>query len=61
MFQSDNAVKLSCDNLKNLKKDLLVMTDSAEQTFAWQDGSLCEGLYVKEEIPGVGVLGVRKK
>jgi hypothetical protein len=37
------------------------MTESAEQTFAWQDGSLCEGLYVKEEIPGVGVLGVRKK
>lgn len=61
MFQSDASIKLSCDNLSRLKKDLLVMTDSAEQTFAWQDGSLCEGLYVKEEIPGVGVLGVRKK
>ena len=61
MFQSDASVKLSCDNLKKLKKDLLVMTDSAEQTFAWNDGSLCEGLYVKEEIAGVGVLGVRKK
>ena len=61
MFQSDASIKLSCDNLKKLKKDLLVMTDSAEQTFAWKDGSLCEGLYVKEEIAGVGVLGVRKK
>ena len=61
MFQSDASIKLSCDNLSRLKKDLLVMTDSAEQTFAWQDGSLCEGLYVKEEILGVGVLGVRKK
>jgi len=61
MFQSDASIKLSCDNLKKLKKDLLVMTDSAEQTFAWNDGSLCEGLYVKEEIAGVGVLGVRKK
>ena len=61
MFQSDASIKLSCDNLSRLNKDLLVMTDSAEQTFAWQDGSLCEGLYVKEEIPGVGVLGVRKK
>jgi hypothetical protein len=61
MFQSDASVKLSCDNLKKLKKDLLVMTDSAEQTFAWNDGSLCDGLYVKEEIAGVGVLGVRKK
>jgi hypothetical protein len=61
MFQSDASVKLSCDNLRSLSKDLLVMTESAEQTFAWQDGSLCEGLYVKEEIPGVGVLGVRKK
>ena len=61
MFQSDASIKLSCDNLSRLKKDLLVMTDSAEQSFAWRDGSLCEGLYVKEEIPGVGVLGVRKK
>lgn len=61
MFQSDASIKLSCENLKKLDKDLLVMTDSAEQTFAWPDGSLCEGLYVKEEIPGVGVLGVRKK
>lgn len=61
MFQSDASIKLSCENLKKLDKDLLVMTDSAEQTFAWPDGSLCEGLYVKEEIAGVGVLGVRKK
>lgn len=61
MFQSNASVKLSCDNLKMLNKDLLVMTDSAEQTFAWSDGSLCEGLYIKEEIAGVGVLGVRKK
>ncbi len=61
MFQSDASIKLSCDNLSRLNKDLLVMTDSAEQSFAWRDGSLCEGLYVKEEIPGVGVLGVRKK
>jgi len=61
MFQSDASIKLSCDHLKKLNKDLLVMTDSAEQTFAWKDGSLCEGLYIKETIPGVGVLGVRKK
>jgi hypothetical protein len=61
MFQSNASVRLSCDNLKKLNKDLLVMTDSAEQTFAWSDGSLCEGLYIKEEIAGVGVLGVRKK
>jgi hypothetical protein len=61
MFQSNASVKLSCDNLKNFNKDLLVMTDSAEQTFAWNDGSLCEGLYIKQEIYGVGILGVRKK
>jgi hypothetical protein len=61
MFQSNSAVELSCNNLAAQKKDLLVLTDSAEQTFAWEDKSLCNGLYFREDIPGVGLLGVRKK
>jgi hypothetical protein len=61
MFQSNAAVDLSCKNLIAQNKDLLIMTDSAEQTFAWDDKSLCNGLYVKEDIPDVGLIGVRKK
>ena len=61
LFQSEEAVKLSCQVLYDRGKDYLVLTPSAEQTFAWTDGSLCAGLYLKESIPGVGVLGVRKK
>lgn len=61
MFQSNAAVDLSCKNLIDQNKDLLIMTESAEQTFAWDDKSLCNGLYVKEDIPGVGLIGVRKK
>ena len=61
MFQSNAAVDLICKNLIAQNKDLLIMTDSAEQTFAWDDKSLCNGLYMKEDIPGVGLIGVRKK
>jgi len=61
LFQSDAAVRLSCQVLYDRGKDYLVLTPSAEQTFAWTDGSLCGGLYLKEAISGVGVLGVRKK
>jgi hypothetical protein len=61
LFQSEAAVTLSCQVLYDRGKDYLILTPSAEQTFAWTDGSLCDGLYLKEAIPGVGVLGVRKK
>jgi hypothetical protein len=61
MFQSNASVQLSCKNLSDSKLQLLVMTESARQTFAWEDGSLCEGLFVQEDVPGVGILGVRKK
>jgi len=61
LFQSDAAVKLSCETLKTRGKDFLVLTPSAEQTFAWSDGSLCAGLYTKQDIPNVGTVGVRNK
>jgi hypothetical protein len=52
---------LSCETLKTRGKDFLVLTPSAEQTFAWSDGSLCAGLYTKQDIPNVGTVGVRNK
>ena len=61
MFQSNASVQLSCKHLLDSKLQLLVMTESARQTFAWEDGSLCEGSFVQEDVPGVGILGVRKK
>jgi hypothetical protein len=61
MFQSDASVQLSCQNLIDSKVQLLVMTESARQTFAWDDGSLCDGLYMQEQVPNLGILGVRKK
>jgi hypothetical protein len=61
MFQSDASVQLSCKNLIDSKAQLLVMTESARQTFAWEDGSLCDGLYMQEQVPNLGILGVRKK
>jgi hypothetical protein len=53
-------VQLSCKILKERNFDILLLTESAEATFAWNDGSLCQGLYVKQDIPGVGKVGVKK-
>jgi len=61
MFQSDASVKLSCSHLLDSKVQLLVLTESARQSFAWNDGSLCDGHFAQENIAGVGIVGVRKK
>ena len=61
MFQSNASVNLACKHLMDSKFQLLVTTESAQQSFAWKDGSLCGGAFVKENVPGVGILGVRKK
>jgi hypothetical protein len=61
MFQSDASVKLSCSHLLDSKVQLLVLSESARQSFAWNDGSLCDGHFVQENIAGVGIVGVRKK
>ena len=61
MFQSDASVRLSCKHLIESNAQLLVVTESARQTFAWEDGSLCDGLYKQEQVPNLGILGVRKK
>ena len=45
MFQSDASVQLSCKHLIEKGTKLLLLTDSARMTFAWKDGSLCDGLY----------------
>lgn len=59
MFQSDAAVQLSCKVLRERAFDYLVLTESAEYAFAWNDKSLCQGLYFIQEVSGVGKLGVR--
>ena len=61
MFQSDASLQLSCKKLIDSRIQLLVLTESARQTFAWEDGSLCDGLYMQEQVPNLGILGVRKK
>ncbi len=61
MFQSKASVNLACKHLLDSKLQLFVMTESARQSFAWKDGSLCDGAFVQEDISGVGILGVRKK
>ncbi len=60
LFQSDAAVQLSCRILRERNFDLLLLTESAEYTFAWSDGSLCEGMYKIEVIPGIGKVGVKQ-
>lgn len=59
MFQSDAAVQLSCKILRERSFDYLVLTESAQYAFAWNDKSLCEGLYFIEDVTGVGKLGVK--
>lgn len=59
MFQSDAAVQLSCKILRERSFDYLVLTESAQYAFAWNDKSLCQGLYFIQEVPGVGKLGVK--
>jgi hypothetical protein len=61
MFQSNASLQLACKHLGESNAQLLVLTESARQTFAWNDGSLCEGLYIQQEVEGIGVMGVRKK
>lgn len=60
LFQSDAAVQLSCKILRERNFDLLLLTESAEYTFAWNDGSLCEGMYKIEVIPGIGKVGFKQ-
>ena len=60
MFQSNASVKLSCNHLLSSKVQLLVLSESARQSFAWNDGSLCYGHFKPENVPGVGIMGVRK-
>lgn len=61
MFQSNASVNLACKHLLDSKLQLFVVTESARQSFAWKDGSLCDGAFVQEDVPSVGILGVRKK
>ena len=45
IFQSDNAVREACQHYASTSPKLILITDTAKATFAWNDGSLCEGLY----------------
>jgi hypothetical protein len=47
MFQSDNSIKLQCDFLNQLNYKYLLLSTTATGSFAWNDGSLCEGLYFR--------------
>jgi len=45
MFQSDNSIKLQCDFLNQLNYNYLLLSTTATGAFAWNDGSLCDGMY----------------
>lgn len=56
MFQSDASVKLSCEHLIKNGTQILLLTESAKMTFAWKDGSLCDGLYrITAENPNLAL------
>jgi hypothetical protein len=45
MFQSNNSIKLQCDFLNQLNYNYLLLSSTATGAFAWDDGSLCDGMY----------------
>ena len=45
MFQSNNSIKLQCDFLNQLNYKYLLLSTTATGAFAWDDGSLCDGMY----------------
>lgn len=46
MFQSNSSVELQCKFLNDLNFKYLLLSTYAISTFAWPDGSLCNGLYL---------------
>ena len=59
MFQSENSIRLQCDFLNNLGYKYLLLSTTATGAFAWSDGSLCEGTYVRESK--IGNLEIARK
>ena len=45
MFQSNDSVQVSCAHLTQKNYPLLMVSEIGKMTFAWKDGSLCDGLY----------------
>jgi hypothetical protein len=45
MFQSQSAIQEACNFYASTSPKLILLTDTAKSTFAWNDGSLCEGLF----------------
>jgi hypothetical protein len=45
MFQSQAAVQEACAFYASTSPKLILLTDTAKSSFAWNDGSLCEGLF----------------
>ena len=46
MFQSENSIKLQCDFLNDLNYRYLLLSTTATGAFAWNDKSLCNGMYL---------------
>lgn len=58
-FQNNNAVKLMCKTLGREGGDILIMTELTQQAFAWNDRSLCEGMYYLYKDSRFGTIGLR--
>lgn len=58
-FQNNQAVDVMCKKLKSDGGDILVMTELTQQTFAWNDKSLCQGLYYLYTDNRFGTIGLR--
>ena len=61
MFQSTNAIREACNHYASTSPDLILITENAWATFAWNDGSLCEGLYSLVQDSGGVFIAQRNK
>jgi hypothetical protein len=61
MFQSQAAVLEACQHYASTLPNVLLLTETAKASFAWNDGSLCDGLYVMLENPQGLLLAKRQK
>jgi hypothetical protein len=61
MFQSENSIELQCNYLNNLNYKYLLLSTTATVAFAWSDGSLCKGTYLRTDKVGSLEVATKKK
>lgn len=59
MFQSDNAINLSCKFITDLNPEALILTSNGVAAFAWNDESLCGGKY--KRVSKIGIFEIAER